>query len=275
MVAETVGYLGPEGSWSQEASMRFRPEGMLKPYLSICRIVEAVEKNEIKYGTLPMENTTGGGIGETLDCLFFSKDVVIEKEVIMPISHALMSSGSFDQINTVVSHPNALSQCRSSIAAILPGAAIRASVSTAEAAKEASHDQSIAALGSLKLSEIYHLTVHRKGISDEKRSLTRFVFVGKTNSPETKKDKTTVCLSEPVKGSGALWDALGFLSSLGIEVTRIEPRPVPGQPGHYRYFLDFLGHSEDLRVKTALKGIASSGRSLKILGSYPMEPWPY
>ncbi|AKA49188.1 hypothetical protein IX51_08830 [uncultured archaeon] len=269
-----TGFLGPRGTWTEEAAMSFSDSLELIPYSNICNIVDDVDSGRLTYGVIPVENSIGGGVVDTLDCLANSRDALIISEKIMNINHVLMSSGELEQIEVVISHQNAIAQCRKTIANRLPAARVDFSSSTAEAGRIASTDSSVGVVGSRRIAELYDLRIQSERMSDLKDNYTRFVMIGKEFSGRTGKDRTSICVTLKKNEYASLWRFLGIFAALKINLSRIESRPDPVSPGEYKFFFDMFGHRDDMEVSIALNAIKTYCSTVSILGSYPREEWP-
>lgn len=269
-----AGFLGPFGTWSEEAAASFSENFELVPYSSICSIVDEVDNGNLDFGVIPVENSIGGGVVDTLDCLANSLNSTIVSEKILNINHVLMSSGDMSQIDVVMSHQNAIAQCRRTISSLLPNSKIEYSQSTAEAARMASHDKRIGVVGSRRLSDLYNLKVHTEGIADVNTNYTRFVMIGRQPSRRSGKDRTSICVTLLKNEAASLWRFLGVFAALKINLSRIESRPDPVSPGEYKFFFDMFGHHEDEEIRVAIKAIRRYCSSVSILGSYPRQDWP-
>lgn len=269
-----TGYLGPEGTWTEEAASCFSSKLKLVPYSNICNIVDDVDNSRLDLGVIPVENSIGGGVVDTLDCLSVSRNVRIIEERIMRINHVMMSSGTLDDVRVVMSHQNAIAQCRKTIKKVLPSANVEFSSSTSEAGKRAASDKGIAVVGSRKLSEVYGLNVICDEMSDRKNNYTRFVMISRSRADRTGKDRTSICVTLKKNEYASLWRFLGVFAALKINLSRVESRPDPVSPGEYKFFFDLFGHSEDEDLSVALKAISHYCSSISILGSYPRVDWP-
>lgn len=274
MVKPRTGFLGPFGTWSEEAALSFSGDIELVPYNNICTIVEEVDNGRLEYGIIPVENSIGGGVVDTLDCLADSHNTLIVSEKIINIDHVLMSSGEMDRIRVVMSHRNAISQCRKTISSLINGVRIEFSSSTAEAGRLAQTDDSIGVVGSRRISELYGLRIHHEGMADLKSNYTRFVKIGHKPSARSGQDRTSICVTLLKNESASLWRFLGIFTALKINLSRIESRPDPLSPGEYKFFFDMFGHRDDEVISIALKSIRDYCSSVKVLGSYPREDWP-
>jgi prephenate dehydratase len=193
-----IGFLGPKGTFAEEAlvsRISVREEDLV-PYPTVKSVINAVEKGKVSQGIVPIENSIEGSVNETLDILTFeTNNAVIEQEIVIPITHNLVGRSNlrFSDIEAVVSHPQAVAQCRAYLAKKLPGVSLVAANSTAEAVKKVAEEAgSRAAIGTQLAAKIYGLTVLAANIGDFKDNRTRFVLVGKKQALPTGNDKTSV-----------------------------------------------------------------------------------
>lgn len=274
MLSGSAGYLGPEGTWTEDAVVQFSNVLRRKPYSNICSIVEEVDSGNLDYGVIPIENSIGGGVVDTLDCLSNSTNVKIIAEEIMEINHVLMSTGNIGEIRTIMSHQNAISQCRKSINRILPKVKVQFSSSTSEAGRIAGQDKSVGVVGSRRLCELYGLSILSENMSDQRNNYTRFVLIGKAEADVTGKDRTSICVTLKKNEYASLWRFLGIFAALKINLSRVESRPDPVSPGEYKFFIDLFGHWKDEPVRIAIKAAEQYCTSITVMGSYPREDWP-
>lgn len=231
-------------------------------------VFQEVERGRADYGVVPIENSTEGVINHTLD-LFVESDLKICSEILMPISHTLMSrSGDIHKVKAVYSHPNALGQCRIWLEANLPGVKVVESPSTIRAAQTALANPSAAAIAPEMAAKLYKLKPIAKHIEDMQDNFTRFLVIGKTLAERTGNDKTSVMVSIKDK-VGALFSLLYPFEKQGLNLTSIESRPSRKKAWDYYFFIDFLGHVSDPKAQKALREIEKAALTVKILGSYP------
>jgi chorismate mutase / prephenate dehydratase len=227
-----------------------------------------VERGRAHYGVVPIENSTEGVINHTLD-LFVESDLKICSEILMPISHTLMSkTGKIQKVKTIYSHPQALGQCRVWLEANLAGIKIVESPSTARAAQMASLNATVAAIAPDLAAKLYKLKPIAKHIEDMQDNYTRFLVIGKTTAEKTGTDKTSIMVSIKDK-VGALFSLLYPFEKQGLNLTSIESRPSRKKAWDYYFFIDFLGHINDLKVQKVLQELEKSTLTVKVLGSYP------
>lgn len=267
---EKIAYLGPAGSFSNQAAFRkFGASSEFFPVNSLEDVFEEVYSKRADFGIVPVENSVEGSVGDVLDMLV-EWDLSISAECFERIEHFLLSlSGDIGEVRTVASHPHALGQCRKWIAANLYGVALLETPSTAAAAKVAARDKGVAAIASEFSGSIYDLKTIQNHIEDSPRNTTRFVVVGRETPPPSGEDKTSIAFSvkdEP----GALYRAF-FLpfSESEINLTKIESRPSRDGQWEYVFFADFSGHREEKAIRETLEKVEANCVFLKVLGSYP------
>jgi prephenate dehydratase len=264
-----IGFLGPSGTFTEEAANKV--SGNYMAYNSIQDVLEALNKNKIDLGVVPIENSVEGSVGITLDSMAHDYSFNIQREIILPIRHYLLLNpdSKMDDLKQIYSHPQALSQCRHFIKKL--GVSTRATESTAIAAKIIKGDKYSGAIGNLKLAEIYNLKIASKDIQDYSNNTTRFLVLGCEESLPTGKDKTSIVFSIPEDHPGGLYEILGEFAKRNINLSKIESRPSKERLGSYIFFLDFEGHITDEVIRNVLNIIKSKVGYVKILGSYPNE----
>lgn len=268
--SQKVSYLGPEGTFTHLAAIKyFGSFVQLEPLESIKNIFEYVEKGISRFGVVPIENSNEGTVTLTLD-MFMQYEVKISGEIIIPISHHLLSlTGDKKSIKKIYSHPHARAQCREWLNRSMPTIPIFDVSSTAEAARQASLNEDIAAIASEFAAELYGLKFVAKHIEDYKHNYTRFFVLSKSFPGKTGSDKTSIMFSLQDK-PGALYNALKPFKDAGINLTKIESRPAKMRKWEYIFFVDFIGHIEDQKVQETLNEIKKYCIELVHLGSYPI-----
>lgn len=266
-----VAFLGPEGTFTHQAARDMF--GLAVRYLStttVDGVVDAVRRGTVAYGVVPIENSTEGAVGSALDALL-GGGVVIRRERVLPVHHALMSlAGAVTDIERVYSHPQALAQCRHWLASHLPMAQLVQTRSTSAAAREAAADPAGAALASPLAAALAGLPVLIASVQDRADNATRFVVLGATDAPRTGDDKTTLTFRLR-DGVGALRDAIEAFSAAGVDMRRISSRPVPDRRWEYRFVVDVAGHREDAALQGALARLGGRAEDVRVLGSYPRQ----
>ncbi len=234
--------------------------------------VSAVEAGEAGWAVLPIENTTAGSINETYDLLRQAAVSIVGEEV-LPVEHCLLGlpGTNLTGVRVVLSHPQALAQCRGFLAS-LPDVQVQAFVDTAEAAREVAHrqDPAVAAVASAEAGEAYGLQVLARAIADQQENWTRFVVVAANQllPDPALPAKTSLIFTTPHR-EGALAHCLAVLAKHGLNLTKLESRPLPSRPWEYMFYVDFMGSVAEDRVSLALSELEGFCPFLKVLGSYP------
>jgi chorismate mutase/prephenate dehydratase len=263
-----IGYLGPGGSFSHTAAMlKFGQSVEYEPLPDIISIFEEVSKGHCDLGVVPIENTTGGGVIETLDA-FIDSDVKVCAEVLMAIHHNLMANCQLTDIKRIYSKPEVFAQCRNWLSATLKDAQTIPVASTAKAAQMAAAEPSAAAIGSKVAAELYGLKIVCENIEDIANNITRFLVISREDAKPTGEDKTAILFSTAHK-AGALADVLDVFKRYDINLTNIESRPSKKRQWEYYFFMDFVGHRTDENVRKGLEEARKHCLQLSILGSFP------
>jgi chorismate mutase/prephenate dehydratase len=264
-----VGYLGPEGTFSQEAAAKhFGGLATLVPCASIDEVFRQVETGALGYGVVPVENSTEGAIGRTLD-LLLSTPAKICSEVMLPIRQCLLGrSGKLGEVRKVYSHTQSLAQCQQWLARHLPRAERAAVVSNAEAARLAARERGAAAIGPNTAAALYGLKVMARNIEDEAKNTTRFLVIAEHDAAHSGRDKTSLIMSAR-NVPGAMHDLLAPLALNQVSMTRLESRPSRTGLWEYVFYVDVEGHQQDANVARALAELEKKASFLKNLGSYP------
>jgi chorismate mutase / prephenate dehydratase len=235
---------------------------------TIDAVFRSVADGGAEAGIVPIENSTEGSVALTLDCLLES-DRRIHREHVLEVVHCLVARhADLARFSRVLSHPQALAQCRGWLGRELRSAEMAIASSTAQAACEAARDDATAAIASRLAAELCGLRIVAEGIQDRRRNMTRFVVVGHSDAPRSGRDRTSIVFSLPHE-QGALMRALEVFTRAGINLTRIESRPLPGKLWEYLFFADFEGHQSDAATAAALQALSHVSGRLQILGSYP------
>ena len=265
----TVAYLGPAGTFSQEAALKhFGGFAMTVPCASIDEVFRQVETGAAGYGVVPVENSTEGAIGRTLDLLLTTPAKVCG-EVLLPVRQCLMSRArSRSAIRKVYSHTQSLAQCQQWLARHLPHTERIAVVSNAEAARLAAREGRAAAIGGKTAAALYDLRVLARNIEDEANNTTRFLVIAEHDAMPSGKDKTSLILSTR-NVPGAVHKLLTPLAVNRVSMTRLESRPARTGLWEYVFYVDVEGHQQETRVATALAELEQMASFLKNLGSYP------
>ncbi|MCL4517282.1 MAG: prephenate dehydratase [Firmicutes bacterium] len=305
--ALTFGFLGPRGTFSEQAALSYlqerRVERVLVPYSSLPGLISALEEGSLHEAVVPAENSIEGSLNLTLDLLAQGNGLTIIGEEVIPVDHHLLIRPGTDisRIVAVYSHPQALAQCRKYLKSFLPGAREIATGSTAEAAELVfgePPDRPSAAIGTVQAAQLRGLEIAAREIQDVLDNFTRFLVLARESSrqdaressPEDQKGpraageitrgaderrfKTSVVFSTLTDRPGGLYEILGEFANRGLNLTRIESRPARRMLGEYLFFLDLIGHANDPPVREALAAIRPRTSFFRNLGSYPEAALP-
>ncbi len=267
-----ISFLGPSGTYSEQAAQMWCGVCQLVSVDSIPDVAKAVTDGRSDIGIVPIENSIEGGVTFTLDLLIHDSDLSICGEIVVPINHNLMSKNelSFSEIKTVYSHPQSLGQCREFLNQNLPNANLVASLSNSAAVEEmmnASHNS--AAISSAQAAKIYGAKILMKNVEDRSNNETRFVVLGKLDHPKTGNDKTSLCFEFQGDQPGILSESLTEFASRNINLVKIESRPNKKNLGRYVFLVDIEGHRTDEKVNLSIDALSKKVAMIKILGSYP------
>ncbi len=277
-----VAYLGPRGTFSERAALKhfgLAAEAVAVP--SIDEVFREVESGAADFGVVPVENSTEGAVGRSLD-LMPQSPLKVCGEVIVRIHHNLMMKSTalrdhdvlaaprdLSDIRRVFSHGQSLAQCHEWLNMHLPDAERIAVASNAEAARRAAEEPGSAAVAGDMAAEHYGLTILATNIEDEPNNTTRFLVLGGYEPKPTGRDKTSLVLSARNR-AGAVYEMLTPFAQRGVSMTRFESRPSRVALWEYLFFVDIEGHRDDANVAAALAEVGRIAGFLKVLGSYPM-----
>ncbi len=264
-----VAFFGPKATFTHLAAMQqFGLSAELVPQKSIPAVFEEVGKGRAQYGVVPVENSTEGMVSHTLD-MFMESDLKINAEVLLEIHHYLLSrTGRLEDIKKVYSHPQPIAQCRDWLAENLPNIPVVDVASTAVAAQIVSEDYTAAAIASELAASMYDLKIVRERIEDQVNNFTRFLVIGKKLAESSGDDKTSLMFS--VKDEvGILYRMLEPFAKRGINLSKIESRPLKKKAWEYIFFLDLMGHIADPVIAEAVQELKHCCQFVKVLGSYP------
>jgi len=285
-----VGFLGPEGTFSEEASSLYKKKikhVKFIPYATIYDLLMAVEKGRVDEGITPVENSIEGTVGTVTDMLVKDVNLMIRQELVLPVFHYLLARKGvkIKDVTDVISHPQAIDQCKKYLRKKLPHVILHLSHSTADAVRQVATvigggihrlkglkggSHTFAAVGTRAASKLYGLEILASKINDYSDNLTRFVVLAKKDHPKTGGDKTSIVFSIAKDKPGGLYEILGEFAKRKINLTKIESRPSKRALGDYFFFVDLQGHRSEKPVAAALAGIKKKVAFFKLLGSYPM-----
>lgn len=266
-----VAFLGPEGTFSQQAVLKhFGHSVRALPLPAINEVFQEVQSGHADFGVVPIENSTEGTVNHTLD-MFPTSPLRICGEVELRIQQHLMGGmRSLELIRRVCSHQQSLAQCRQWLDEHLPNVERVPVASNAEAARRARDEEGTAAIAGQAAAEVYGLNIMVPDIEDRPDNTTRFLVIGRKLFSPSGKDKTTLLVSTgDTRGSGSLYRLLGPLARHDIIMTRIESRPSRRRKWDYVFFIDVLGHADEAPLKQALEELQQEASLFRVLGAYP------
>ena len=269
-----LSYLGPEGTYTEEAATRYDPDATLVSYSTITAAANGVVAGEVDEAVLPIENSLGGAVAETLDLLIHQSGLQIRNEIVLPIHHCIMAKHDTSpaDVTVVYSHPQSLVQCRGYLERNYPNARLVASLSNSAAVGDMqSSEETAAAIAGKRAAELYGANVLAQEIEDNPSNATRFVVMAHADHEPTGTDKTSLCFDFNSDAPGILVVALGEFSNRSINLNKIESRPTRMGLGRYIFLVDIDGHRQDAKVIEALDALRGHALMLKVLGSYPRE----
>ncbi len=272
-----LAYLGPEGTYSEQAAIYYAADSVRVPYSGIPAVVRAAELGEVEEAIVPIENSLEGVVTYTVDLLIHESPLKIRGEVVVPIHHQLLMSPGvgMEEIRVVYSHPQAIAQCRGYLSRNLPNAEHVAALSTASAVEDMKSSRyPAAAISSSRAAELFEVTIVESNIEDVPNNLTRFVVLGSEDGKRTGRDKTSICFDFSQDAPGTLYNTLGELAQREINMIKIESRPDRRSLGKYVFLIDMDGHREDPVVSEALDAMRERASIFKIFGSYPKAQNP-
>jgi len=267
----TVAYLGPQGSFSEQAAMEHFGHAVRPlPCPSFDEVFRAVEAGQADVGMVPVENSTEGAVNRSLD-LLLNTPLQILGERSLVIRHCLMTrSGSLEGVKRVMAHPQALAQCQGWLSRNVPELARDAAASNAEAARVAAEDPATAAIAGEPAAAAWGLQVVAGGIQDDAQNRTRFLAIGRIPTLPSGRDKSSLILAVPNR-AGAVYEMLAPLAANGVSMSRFESRPARTGQWEYYFYVDILGHHAEPHVARALAALQEQVAFFKLLGSYPAQ----
>lgn len=278
----SVAHLGPTGTYAEAAALAYRQwlletqgeSAILCPYPSIAQTLQAVAKQEANFAVVPVENSTEGSVTITLDTLWQLEGLQIQKALVLPITHCLLShADSINKIQTVYSHPQALAQCQKALEHYLPQVQLVATASTVEAIRylsKESEQNNNGAIASARASQLYNLPILVSSLNDYPDNCTRFWVVGL--EPAISGHYISLGFTTAANQPGALVRPLSVFAQREINLTRIESRPTKRYLGEYLFFIDIEGNMSQPHLQAALAELPQYTEVLKIFGNYEVLP---
>lgn len=266
-----IGYLGPKGTFSEQATLFYCPNGNCIDYHSINEVIEAVDKNLIEIGIVPIENSIEGTVNVTMDTIIFNADIKIIAEIVIPIKQNLLVSKNYnnEKITKILSHPQALAQCREFLQKNYCNIEQMATSSTSEAAKLVSNsNEHWAALGNSLCAELYNMKILYSDIQDNKSNETRFIVISKKSKNKIVSDSKTSIAFSVTNEPGALFKILNILALWNINMTKIISRPIKSRIEEYVFFVELEGNTSNEDMQEAMKMVKRKTSFYKLFGSY-------
>jgi chorismate mutase/prephenate dehydratase len=266
----TIAYLGPQGTFTEAAALkRFGSAIQGRPSATIDEVFQLVESGAAQYGVVPVENSTEGAVGRTLD-LLLNSNLKICGEVLLQVHQCLLSNESeLSFVRKIYSHPQSFGQCQDWLHAHLPHVERVTASSNADAARLAAEESFAAAIAGAQAAEHFKLKVLAQNIEDDARNTTRFLVIGKQDVAPSGNDKTSLVMSAANR-PGAVHDLLVPLAQNGVSMTKLESRPSRTGMWEYVFYVDVEGHQSDAKVAAAIAQLKQIAAFVKVLGSYPV-----
>lgn len=273
----TYAFLGPVGTFTELALAQVKEAKTAKhlPVNTVTEAIDAVLSGKVLRAIVPVENSIEGGVSATLDALANTTEIRIYGEYLVPVTFNLVAKPGtkLTDVKVVSTHPTAFAQCRGWLQENIPNHTHLPATSTAAAAADLLSKDAIAdaAIAAKSITDHYKLTVLARNIGDNKNAQTRFIEIGLNSKPTKRsgKDKTSVIVELPEDHPGALLEMLEQFAARGVNLSRIESRPIGDQLGRYRFNIDAQGHIDDEAVAEALMGLHRFSPKVTFLGSYP------
>jgi prephenate dehydratase len=271
MTGPRLGFLGPPGTFGEQAALKYDPSATLIPFPSHAAIIAGVEAGQADIGIVPVENSVEGAVNETVDLLIHDTQLMIRDELVLPIEQCLLAlpSTRLEDVQVLYSHPQALGQCRTFIDRYLRQARLEPALSTAAAVESLHKTQGAAAIATRRAAEIYGAVILAPAIQDRATNATRFVVLGTEDKQPTGDDKTSLAVAMAHDQPGTLVAVLSEFAAENINLTRIESRPSKDELGVYIFLIDLQGHRSQPNVAEVLERVRARSTMLKIFGSYP------
>ena len=265
-----IAYQGEPGAFSEAAARQVGADAELVPCRGFEDVFDAVNAGPAGYGVLPIENTIGGSIHRNFD-LLLENHLPIVGEIELPVVHNLLAlpGVAMETVRRIYSHPQALAQCDRFLRT-LTGVEVIATYDTAGSAKLIAEQKmsDAAAIASARAAEVFGLNALHSAIQDYAHNVTRFLIIGRRPLSDAPADKTTLVFTLPNE-PGALFKALSVFALRGLDLTKLESRPIPGRKWEYLFYADLSASKDDLPCARALGHLAEFAPFLRILGSYP------
>lgn len=271
-MAQRIAYLGPPGTFSEEAALKYDEKAQLLPFSSIPAVAAAVDSGIAEEGVVAIENSLEGSVTDTLDLLIHESKLLIRQELVLPVEHHLLVKPGTEalEIKVIFSHPQALAQCRRFLERCFPKAELMAALSTAAAVEQMmSSSTPAAAIGTHRAAQLYGAQILARNVQEHFPNATRFVVLARNDHPPTGRDKTSLCFSFGEDRPGLLYDVLKEFAECNINLAKVESRPSKESLGKYIFLVDLEGHRQDPSITQVLKKVQAKTSLFKVFGSYP------
>jgi prephenate dehydratase len=270
---KTVAFLGPEGTYTDEACYFYAPADERIPFASLGLVTSALEDGKVDEAVVPIENSLGGTVIEVVDYLITSKNAHIIGEILLPIDHCLIARPGVNlgDIRIVKSKQEALTQCRQFLSNELRIAEQISTTSTALAVTDLKEsDDQTAAIGPRRSAELAGLPILAQGIQDRQDNVTRFAVLSSNGGANAGSDKTSIAFDfDRPDAPGLVYGALSPFADRDINLLKIESRPTGRGMGNYIFLLDFEGKIDDEHIQEAITELRKHTSTFKVFGSYP------
>jgi prephenate dehydratase len=266
-----LGFLGPPGTFGEQAALLYAPDASLVPFPSHAAIIAGVHSGLADLGIVPVENSVEGAVNETVDLLIHDTQLKILDELVLPVEQCLLARPGtrLTDVRVLYSHPQALGQCRGYIERNLSQVRLEPALSTAAAVESLEKADGAAAIATRRAAELYGAEILAPGIQDRATNATRFVVLGSEDREPTGDDKTSLAVAMAHDQPGTLVAVLNEFAAEGINLTRIESRPSKDALGVYIFLIDLQGHRLEPKVAEVLDRVRARSYMLKVFGSYP------
>lgn len=272
MTKKNIAYLGPPGTNTEQAALKYDSEANLIPFPSVAAVASAVDTSIAGEGVVPIENSLEGSVNDTLDLLIHESTLLIRQELVLNIeNHLLVKPGTPPAgLKVIFSHPQALAQCRRFLERCYPKAQMVAALSTAAAVEQMmSSAEPAAAIANSRAAELYGAQILARNIQDRSPNMTRFVVLAAQDHQPTGRDKTSLAFTFDEDRPGLLYEVLAEFAKQSINLAKIESRPSKEALGRYVFLVDLEGHRQDKLISRVLDEVKMKTSFFKIMGSYP------
>ena len=267
-----LAYLGPPGTYSEEAAMLYDSDAELVAATTLPGVVQSVHNGDADEAIVPVENSLEGAVTFTADLLIQEMTLKIKSELVLPIHHCLLAKpgANTEDVEVVYSHPQSLGQCRGFLQRRFPDATLMPSLSNSSAVSDMLRSERRAlAIAGKRAAGIFDVRILEEEIEDNQSNATRFIVLADEDGVPTGEDKTSICFNFDVDRPGSLVSVLQEFSNRGINLNKIESRPTRKSLGRYFFLADIEGHRDDDEVRRALDAVGEQVSMLKVMGSYP------